>query len=52
MNAELESVTKTGKIDQRVPEAQTKIRTEVVLASIDPQLLPENQVRNILGTIK
>ncbi|MEI6711070.1 MAG: hypothetical protein WCK88_02255 [bacterium] len=52
MNAELESVTKTGKIDQLAPDAQKRIRTEVARASIDPQLLPDDKKKEILSTMK
>jgi hypothetical protein len=52
MDAELESVTKTGKIDQLTPDTQKKIRDEVVRTSIDPQLLPDEKKKEILSTMK
>ena len=52
MNSELESVTKTGKIDQLDVPTQTKIRTEIIQASIDPQRLPDEKKKEILSTMK
>lgn len=52
MDAELESVTKTGKIDQIDPVLQKKIRTEVIMTSIDAQLLPDEKKKGILSTMK
>jgi hypothetical protein len=47
MDSELESVTKNGNIDQLDPSDQKKIRTEVVLSSIEPQKLPESVLRAV-----
>gem|GEM_PF-2950080 len=52
MNAELESVTKNGNIDQIEPKIQMRIRTEVLKNSIDTQLLPDEKKKRILSTMK
>jgi hypothetical protein len=52
MDAQLESVTRNGNINQLDPEDQKKIRTEIVITSIDPQSLPDDKKREILRTMK
>jgi len=52
MDAELKSVTDTGKIDQLDPKTQNKIRTEVVRAAISVDLLSNDKKKEILSTMK